>query len=225
MGMKYLHTTHSNWDYFTSQPLSGSPPQKKAQDLGIKPSCSWKPVKFPGSKTWNSNVFYFARWGMATVRDPESQRCSQQMQILDPSTLKTRNPKPWMMWVTPSFQDQLLGADFNKANSTKIHGTDIFTSRFIININHSCIGKYAHGFMDGMGDDDWVSDPPPKRIVFRFAWNHSQFWWDTIPRVRCLIVLFLSGDFFFIGVDPMGDGKSPWKQNNQVIQFVTFFIP
>ena len=64
-------------------------------------------------------------------------------------------------------------------------------SRFIININHSCnIGKYAHGFMDGMGDDDWVSDPPPKRIAFRFAWNHSQFRWDTVPRVRCLIVFF-----------------------------------
>jgi len=63
------------------------------------------------------------RSGMARVRDPESQRCSQQMQILDPSTLKTRNLKPWMMLVTPSFQDQLpiLFRRFSQRNLQVMH--------------------------------------------------------------------------------------------------------
>ena len=48
------------------------PPKKKAQDLGIKPSCSWKPVKFPGSKTWNSNVFSWSQ--LLKVRNGKGPR-------------------------------------------------------------------------------------------------------------------------------------------------------
>ena len=56
MGMKYLHTTHSNWDYFISQPLSGSPPPKKS----------------PGS--WDQAIMFVKTREVSRVKNLELQR-------------------------------------------------------------------------------------------------------------------------------------------------------